>query len=66
MQSDGSDPVIVARMIDLQAEAQSLEKNRPATAAKARKKERKNLSDGEERTSSVCQGISLSCVNVFK
>ncbi|XP_042272925.1 coiled-coil domain-containing protein 17 [Thunnus maccoyii] len=39
MQSGGSDPAIVAHMIDLQAEAQSLEKNQPATAAKDRKKE---------------------------
>ncbi|KAM7388170.1 hypothetical protein PAMP_024368 [Pampus punctatissimus] len=37
MQSGGSDPVIVAQMIDLQAEAQSLEKNQPATATKTRK-----------------------------
>ncbi|XP_051233110.1 coiled-coil domain-containing protein 17 isoform X5 [Dicentrarchus labrax] len=34
MQSGGSDPAIVARMIDLQAEAQSLEKNQPAAAGK--------------------------------
>uniref|UniRef100_A0A671Y3M0 Coiled-coil domain containing 17 n=1 Tax=Sparus aurata TaxID=8175 RepID=A0A671Y3M0_SPAAU len=34
MQSGGSDPAIVARMIDLQAEAQSLEKTRPASAGK--------------------------------
>ncbi|KAM7409808.1 hypothetical protein PAMA_001349 [Pampus argenteus] len=40
MQSGGSDPVIVAQMIDLQAEAQSLEKNQPATATKTRKKEK--------------------------
>eukprot|EP00064_Thunnus_orientalis_P016240 superscaffoldBa00003170_g16304 len=40
MQSGGSDPAIVAHMIDLQAEAQSLEKNQPATAAKDRKKEK--------------------------
>uniref|UniRef100_A0A3Q1JDQ1 Coiled-coil domain containing 17 n=1 Tax=Anabas testudineus TaxID=64144 RepID=A0A3Q1JDQ1_ANATE len=32
MQSGGSDPAIVAQMIDLQAEAQSLEKNQPAAA----------------------------------
>ncbi|XP_069560950.1 coiled-coil domain-containing protein 17-like [Brachyistius frenatus] len=38
MQSGGSDPAIVAQMTDLQAEAQSLEKNQPAAAAKARKK----------------------------
>ncbi|XP_026201518.1 coiled-coil domain-containing protein 17 [Anabas testudineus] len=38
MQSGGSDPAIVAQMIDLQAEAQSLEKNQPAAAAKAKKK----------------------------
>ncbi|XP_031139771.1 coiled-coil domain-containing protein 17 isoform X2 [Sander lucioperca] len=38
MQSGGSDPAIVAQMIELQAEAQSLEKNQPATAGKAKKK----------------------------
>ncbi|XP_037626768.1 coiled-coil domain-containing protein 17 isoform X1 [Sebastes umbrosus] len=38
MQSGGSDPAIVAQMIDLQAEAQSLEKNQPATAGEAKKK----------------------------
>ncbi|KAM9358401.1 coiled-coil domain-containing protein 17 [Symphorus nematophorus] len=37
MQSGGSDPAIVARMIDLQAEAQSLEKNQPAAAGKKMK-----------------------------
>ncbi|XP_035509478.1 coiled-coil domain-containing protein 17 [Morone saxatilis] len=36
MQSGGSDPAIVARMIDLQAEAQSLEKNQPAAAGKSK------------------------------
>ncbi|XP_076581937.1 coiled-coil domain-containing protein 17 [Chaetodon auriga] len=34
MQSGGSDPAIVARMIDLQAEAQSLEKNQAAAAGR--------------------------------
>ncbi|TDH08825.1 hypothetical protein EPR50_G00101930 [Perca flavescens] len=38
MQSGGSDPAIVAQMIDLQAEAQSLEKNQPATAGRDKKK----------------------------
>lgn len=38
MHSGGSDPAIVAQMIDLQAEAQSLEKNQPAAASKAKKK----------------------------
>lgn len=37
MQSGGSEPDIVAQMIDLQAEAQSLENNQ-AAAAKAKKK----------------------------
>ncbi|KAF1385408.1 hypothetical protein PFLUV_G00107450 [Perca fluviatilis] len=41
MQSGGSDPAIVAQMIDLQAEAQSLEKNQPATAGRAKKKRAK-------------------------
>ncbi|XP_073331831.1 coiled-coil domain-containing protein 17-like [Pagrus major] len=36
MQSGGSDPAIVARMIDLQAEAQSLEKTRPEAAGKSK------------------------------
>ena len=36
MRSGGSDPAIVARMIDLQAEAQSLEKTRPASAGKSK------------------------------
>ncbi len=36
MQSGGADPAIVARMIDLQAEAQSLEKNKPAAAGKSK------------------------------
>lgn len=35
MQTGGSDPAIVARMIDLQAEAQSQEKNQPAAAGKS-------------------------------
>ncbi|XP_036970678.1 coiled-coil domain-containing protein 17 isoform X3 [Acanthopagrus latus] len=34
MQSGGSDPAIVARMIDLQAEAKSLEKTQPASSGK--------------------------------
>ncbi|XP_067454264.1 coiled-coil domain-containing protein 17 [Thunnus thynnus] len=55
MQSGGSDPAIVAHMIDLQAEAQRLEKNQPATAAKARKKESKNQSDDEEKLLAVEQ-----------
>ncbi|XP_008298098.1 coiled-coil domain-containing protein 17 [Stegastes partitus] len=38
MQSGGSDPATVAQLIDLQAEAQSLEKNQPAAPSKARKK----------------------------
>ncbi|XP_042369363.1 coiled-coil domain-containing protein 17 [Plectropomus leopardus] len=38
VQSGGSDPAIVAQMMDLQAEAQSLEKKQPATAGKAKKK----------------------------
>uniref|UniRef100_A0A3B4US92 Coiled-coil domain containing 17 n=1 Tax=Seriola dumerili TaxID=41447 RepID=A0A3B4US92_SERDU len=38
VQSGGSDPVIVAQMIDLQAQAQSLETNQPAASTKARKK----------------------------
>lgn len=39
MQSGGADPAIVAQLIDLQAEAQGLEKNQSAAAAaKARKK----------------------------
>lgn len=41
MQSGGSDPAIVAQMIDLQAEAQSLEKNQPAEAASKAKKKSK-------------------------
>ncbi|XP_062280827.1 coiled-coil domain-containing protein 17 [Scomber scombrus] len=40
MQSGGSDPAIVAQMINLQKEAQSLERNQPATAAEASKKEK--------------------------
>lgn len=35
MQSGGSDPDIVAQMIDLQAEAKRLEKNQPAAAGEA-------------------------------
>ncbi|XP_041791224.1 coiled-coil domain-containing protein 17 [Chelmon rostratus] len=35
MQSGGSDPAIVARMVDLQAEARSLEENQPAAAGKS-------------------------------
>ncbi|KAF7656559.1 hypothetical protein LDENG_00039490 [Lucifuga dentata] len=42
MQSGGLDPAIVAQLIDLQAEAQSLEKNQSAAADKARKKKMKN------------------------
>ncbi|KAK2908156.1 hypothetical protein Q8A73_009229 [Channa argus] len=38
MHSGGSDPAIVSRMIDLQAEAQSLEKNQSSAAAKPKKK----------------------------
>ncbi|XP_023250291.1 coiled-coil domain-containing protein 17 [Seriola lalandi dorsalis] len=38
VQSGGSDPVIVAQMIDLQSQAQSLEKNQSAASTKARKK----------------------------
>ncbi|XP_022622142.1 coiled-coil domain-containing protein 17 [Seriola dumerili] len=41
VQSGGSDPVIVAQMIDLQAQAQSLETNQPAASTKARKKKLK-------------------------
>ncbi|XP_044055508.1 coiled-coil domain-containing protein 17 isoform X2 [Siniperca chuatsi] len=37
IQSGGSDPAIVVRMIDLQAEAQSLEKNQPVAAGKSTK-----------------------------
>ncbi|KAG8003276.1 Coiled-coil domain-containing protein 17 [Nibea albiflora] len=44
MQSGGSDPAIVAQMIDLQAEAQSLEKNQSATAAKKSKRLQQGLS----------------------
>ena len=36
MQSGGSDPAIVARMIDLQAEAKSLEKTQPASSGKSK------------------------------
>lgn len=36
MQSGGSDPDIVAQMIDLQAEAQSQEKNQPAAGGKSK------------------------------
>lgn len=53
MQSGGSDPAIMAQMINLQKEAQSLERNQPATAAKARKKESKNQSDDEEKVCSL-------------
>uniref|UniRef100_A0A3Q3S375 Uncharacterized protein n=1 Tax=Mastacembelus armatus TaxID=205130 RepID=A0A3Q3S375_9TELE len=42
MQSGGSDPSIVAQMIDLQAEAQSLEKNQPTATTKAKKKKIKS------------------------
>lgn len=52
MQSGGSDPAIVAQMIDLQAEAQSLEKNQPATAGKAKKKS-KTQSNDEQKTYSI-------------
>ncbi|XP_051803590.1 coiled-coil domain-containing protein 17 [Acanthochromis polyacanthus] len=38
MQSGGSDPAVVTELIDLQAQAQSLEKDRPAAASKAGKK----------------------------
>ncbi|XP_059196350.1 coiled-coil domain-containing protein 17 [Centropristis striata] len=38
MQSGGSDPTIVAQMIDLQAEALSLEQKQPAAAGEAKKK----------------------------
>ncbi|XP_035813588.1 coiled-coil domain-containing protein 17 [Amphiprion ocellaris] len=38
MQSGGSDPAVVTELTDLQAQAQSLEKDRPAAASKARKK----------------------------
>nr|XP_033478744.1 coiled-coil domain-containing protein 17 isoform X1 [Epinephelus lanceolatus] len=41
MQSGGSDPAIVAQMVDLQAEAQSLEKTQPATAGEAKMKKMK-------------------------
>lgn len=54
MQSGGSDPAIVAQMINLQKEAQSLERNQPATAAETSKKESKNLSDDEEKICSLC------------
>ncbi|XP_040896864.1 coiled-coil domain-containing protein 17 [Toxotes jaculatrix] len=41
MESGGSDPAIMAQMIDLHAEAQSLEKNQPAASAKNRRKKAK-------------------------
>ncbi|KAE8293788.1 Coiled-coil domain-containing protein 17 [Larimichthys crocea] len=44
MQSGGSDPAIVARMIDLQVEAQSLEKNQSATAVKKSKRPQRGSS----------------------
>ncbi|XP_036970677.1 coiled-coil domain-containing protein 17 isoform X2 [Acanthopagrus latus] len=44
MQSGGSDPAIVARMIDLQAEAKSLEKTQPASSGKKVKPPRRGLS----------------------
>ncbi|XP_053178991.1 coiled-coil domain-containing protein 17 [Scomber japonicus] len=40
IQSGGSDPTIVAQMINLQKEAQSLERNQPATATETSKKEK--------------------------
>ncbi|XP_054458918.1 coiled-coil domain-containing protein 17 [Anoplopoma fimbria] len=38
MQSSGSDPAIVAQMIDLQVEARSLENKQPATSSESEKK----------------------------
>ncbi|XP_069377686.1 coiled-coil domain-containing protein 17 [Paralichthys olivaceus] len=43
MQSGGSDPTIVAQMIDLQAEAQSLEKNHAAAAAASDRDRRRKV-----------------------
>ncbi|XP_029988573.1 coiled-coil domain-containing protein 17 [Sphaeramia orbicularis] len=40
LQSGGSDPAIVAQMIDLQAEAQSLEKSPPSVAPLARRRKK--------------------------
>uniref|UniRef100_A0A671Y3M8 Coiled-coil domain containing 17 n=1 Tax=Sparus aurata TaxID=8175 RepID=A0A671Y3M8_SPAAU len=53
MQSGGSDPAIVARMIDLQAEAQSLEKTRPASAGKS-----KTQSDAGQKTCAASRCIT--------
>lgn len=70
MQSGGSDPAIVAQMVDLQAEAQSLEKNQPATAGEAKMKS-KHRSDDEQKICSACHCIIISqhsCAqwNVYK
>ncbi|KAF0041838.1 hypothetical protein F2P81_005370 [Scophthalmus maximus] len=47
-QSGGSYPAIVAQMIDLQAEAQSLEKNEAASAKATGKRENDERDDAEE------------------
>lgn len=55
MQSGGSDPAIVARMIDLQVEAQSLEKNQSATAVKS-----KTQSDDEQKLCGACHCTTVN------
>uniref|UniRef100_UPI003AAEB8B1 coiled-coil domain-containing protein 17-like n=1 Tax=Centroberyx gerrardi TaxID=166262 RepID=UPI003AAEB8B1 len=47
MQSGGSDPAVVAQMIDLQAEAQTLEQHQPGAGAKARRKKVKPPQRGQ-------------------
>lgn len=55
MQSGGSDPAIVARMVDLQAEARSLEENQPAAAGKST-----TQSDNEQKICPACHCRTLS------
>ncbi|XP_029905621.1 coiled-coil domain-containing protein 17 [Myripristis murdjan] len=47
MQSGGSDPAIVAQIIDLQAEAQTLEQNQQGPTAKTRRKKVRPPSQGQ-------------------